>query len=904
MTGEELKRNLVDFARKWSLYDGTERAEAQTFLNELFAAYGQDRREVGARFEEQQAGRFLDLIWPRVCLIEMKRPSEAGRLATHREQAFAYWRNAADPEHNVPAPQYVVLCAFRRFEVWEPGAYPNLPRSEFDLIELPERLDSLAFIAQREPMFIGTQAAVTQDAVRLVTSLFAALGDRRAAPPDELRDFVLQSVWCMFAEDLGQLEAHLFTQILDDLIANPRRSSADELGGLFGWLNRDAPRPAGGLYANTRYVNGGLFEQPARVHLDQDELRVLRLACEYDWRKVEPHIFGSLLEGALGRDAQWELGAHYTHEVDIQKVVTPSIVAPWRERIGNANTLAEVQHLQNELLNYVVLDPACGSGNFLYIAYRELRRLEKQLHDKERELRQAGGLRARADQAALAAFFPLSNIKGIEINAFAVSLARVTLWMAHKLAVDELDLTEATLPLENLDGIRAADALRVPWPQASVIIGNPPFHGDRHLRRVLGDQYVEWLRREFRVGVKDYCVYWFRKTHDELGSGARAGLVGTNSVAQNRARTASLDYILEHGGVIVDAVSSQDWPGLAAVDVSIVNWIKEPRTTIEHPTLDGHELGEPIASSLRPASLAVDSALPLDANANIAFFGPVPGVSGFVIGTDEAETLLRQGEHWRQVVRPYLIGDDILSRPDQSPSRYVIDFGFMSLEEAARFPAALDIVRERVKPTRDRPGPQAAYRRTWWRFTRPLRDMREALEGMSRFIVGPAQGKRIPFCFAAAEVCPSNLLTVFALDEDYHLGVLSATPHRAWIDGQRSTLEDRTRYSVTYIFATYPWPSPSDRARQDVAACASALREVRRALCHEYQIGMTRLYNLVDEGGFASVLEAQRELDQAVGRAYGWAAGDATDPVSCKARLLELNRAIAASEVPYGGPRS
>lgn len=124
MTGEEIKRSLVEFARKWSLYDGSERAEAQTFLNELFAAYGLNRYEAGARFEEPQAGRFLDLIWPRVCIFEMKRPSEAGRLASHREQAFGYWRNAADPEHNVPAPHFVVLCAFRRFEIWEPAIIP------------------------------------------------------------------------------------------------------------------------------------------------------------------------------------------------------------------------------------------------------------------------------------------------------------------------------------------------------------------------------------------------------------------------------------------------------------------------------------------------------------------------------------------------------------------------------------------------------------------------------------------------------------------------------------------------------------------------------------------------------------------------------------------------------------
>src|SRR5215217_9431 len=365
VTSEDIRRSLVELARQWSLYRGSERAEEQTFLNELFACYGTDRRAVGARFEAPQEGKFLDLIWPRVCLIEMKRPSEAGRLASHRRQALDYWRNSANPQHNLPAPPYVVLCAFERFEVWEPGAFPREPRVAFELRELPERADALMFLAGREPVFAATQAAVTREAVDLITGLYRQLGDRRAAGPDVLRDFVLQSVWCMFAEDLGQLEGRLFSRLIDQLLANPQRSSADDLGLLFDWLNRDGPRPPGGLYADTRYVNGGLFDQPAHVHLDQEELTVLALACEYDWRKVEPHIFGSLLEGALGEEAQWALGAHYTHEVDIQKAVKPSIVEPWRERIESVSTVAQARQLQNELLNYVVLDPACGSGNFL-----------------------------------------------------------------------------------------------------------------------------------------------------------------------------------------------------------------------------------------------------------------------------------------------------------------------------------------------------------------------------------------------------------------------------------------------------------------------------------------------------------------------------------------------------------
>jgi len=214
-------------------------------------------------------------------------------------------------------------------------------------------------------------------------------------------------------------------------------------------------------------------------------------------------------------------------------------------------------------------------GNFLYVAYRELRRLEKRLREREAELRLAEG-KPRSDQGSLSAFFPLSNIKGIEIDGFAVALARVTLWMGHTLAVRELELDESTLPLADLSGIRVGDALKLDWPRADAIIGNPPFHGSQHLRSVVGDVYVEWLKSHYQIGVKDYCVYWFRRAHDALAVTARAGLVGTNSISQNKGRSESLDYIVENDGVITNAVSSQRWPGEAKVHVSIVNWTKSP----------------------------------------------------------------------------------------------------------------------------------------------------------------------------------------------------------------------------------------------------------------------------------------------------------------------------------------
>jgi hypothetical protein len=289
-------------------------------LNQLLECYGVDRRREGVRFEELSAGGFMDMFWPGVCIVEMKRPSEANNLSKHRKQALEYWQQSGTPRS--PAPRYVVLCAFHRFEVWEPGAVYTEPRAIVDLVDLPDNLDVLNFLAGRQPVFEGGGAEVTREAVALVTDLNLRLRDRQAAELPVLRDFLLQCVWAMFAEDLHMLPSHVFTRVVQELAADTSRSSADDLGRLFEILATKGPRPEHGIYEGLPYANGSLFDRPARVHLEPDEVELLvRAAADFNWAKVEPAIFGGLLQGALGKERQWALGAHYTHEADILKVV-------------------------------------------------------------------------------------------------------------------------------------------------------------------------------------------------------------------------------------------------------------------------------------------------------------------------------------------------------------------------------------------------------------------------------------------------------------------------------------------------------------------------------------------------------------------------------------------------------
>lgn len=893
-SGEEIQRALRSFVGRWAGYSGSEKAEAQTFLNQLFECYGSDRRELGAEFEfwAPTAG-FMDLHWPGIALIEMKAPTVS--VETAQGQVERYWRASSDRASGRPAARWIVICNFRELAIWEYGRYPDGPVAQFALEDLPDRYDALAFLAGPtvEPSFTEHYRELTKEAAKVVAQVFTSLVDRSAAPPNEVQRFILQSVWCMFAEDLTMLDGYPFQATLNEIRDQPDRSAA-ELGHLFRVLNQKGRHNRVGRLAGVQYVNGDLFAHPAEVGLNRAEIELLLEATAFDWRKVNPTIFGSLLEGVLGRERRWELGAHYTHEVDIMKIVTPTIIRPWRERLDAATTPQETRDVLDDLCRFRVLDPACGCGNFLYVAYRELRALESELKQRIRHLAEETGLPVPDGPEP---YFPLRNMQGIDIESRAVMIARVTLWMGHRQMVDLYGPAEPVLPLQDLSTIRQADALRVSWPETDCIIGNPPFLGDRHIRGNFGDDYVAWLQQEFGVGVKDFCVYWFRRAADHLGSGQRAGLVGTNSISQNRARSASLEYVVERGGVITDAVSSQRWPGDARVHVSLVNWVETPVKAPRSFVLDGIPV-EGITASLVEGGEDDWTPAVLEANSGKAFYGPVPIGAGFQIGAEEAFALIQGDSANEEVVRPYLTGADIVGRPDQSPARWTIDFASMPLESARRFSEPLRIVRERVKPVRDTNN-RESYRRRWWQFGEPCLDMRRATARLDRFIVGLSTGKRAAFTWAS-RTSMNNSTVVFAFDDDYSMGVLLSRTHGAWAWARSSTLETRLRYTPSSVFETYPWPDPvTDEQRDRVAEASQRLLARRSEICLAENIGLTRLYNAVDDGAWTDLKALHRELDVAVADCYGWPASVAQDDRELVRRLTELNREISEGRREY-----
>ena len=538
----------------------------------------------------------------------------------------------------------------------------------------------------------------------------------------------------------------------------------------------------------------------------------------------------------------------------------------------------------------------------MYVAYRELRGLEFDL--KQRIERLAADTGAPRPTGTLP-FYPLSNLFGIDIERVAVMIARVTLWMGHRQMIERYGEAEPVLPLVDLSRIAQADALQTDWPEVDAIIGNPPFLGSQLVRQSLGDDYVDWLSRTFGVGVRDLCVYWFRIAQDRLKPGQRAGVVGTNSISQNRGRAASLDYVVANGGVITDAVSSQKWPGDAKVHVSIVNWVKDPALPPTVFELDGLAV-DGVTASLKPAQRAEWPPHVLTANRDRCFQGPIPVGKGFVVSDTVAETLLQDpSQDFRVVVRPYLTSNDIAEDPRQLPSRWIIDFAQLSLEDAARYAPALAIVRRDVKPFRDTVR-REGHRKKWWQFGEPRVGLRRALRPLTRYATVGAHGKRMLIAWQEPWVLASNANMVFAFDDDYSMGILLSRAHDAWAWAQSSTLKGDLRYTPTTAFMTFPWPDPvTPEQREAIAAASRTLYDRRSELCIEHGMGLTKLYNLMEEGGFADLAALHRRLDEAVAAAYGWPRSVAQDPEQIVSRLTALNREIVEggrAYDPFTGP--
>jgi SAM-dependent methyltransferase len=911
-------RKFVSYATSLA---GDEKGEAQVFLDRLFLGFGHAGfHEAGAKLEfrvpkESQKGTaFADLVWKPTVLIEMKKRGE--NLAKHYRQAFDYWARLV-PDR----PRWVVLCNFDEFWIYDFENQMDTPLDKVKLTDLPEKWGPLAFlfIVKQEPVFGNDQQAVTRVAADLLAQCFKSVV-ARGVDRTLAQRFTLQMLTALFAEDIGLLERYFVTRLLED--CEKPSDTYDLLGQLFEEMNKPG-KTAGGRFKGVDFFNGGLFSVPARLELQKNEIDLLRNAATENWSKVRPEIFGTLFEHSLETEERHAFGAHFTSAADIMKIVGPTIVTPWRELIENASTQRSLRRLRERMQQYKVLDPACGSGNFLYIAYRELKQLEVRIAERIKELSQ----RAETGQRAFG-FVNAGQFFGIDSNAFAIELAKLTMSIARKLAVDELHINEPVLPLDNLDAnFLKVDALVQPdghrqdWPRVDVVIGNPPFLDARKITLEHGRGYTERLRAAYPEipGRADYCVYWFRRAHDtvpertqdrpEVG---RVGLVGTNTVRQNYSREGGLEYVVDNNGVIIDAVASQVWSGDAAVNVSIVNWVKGdyagPRILYEQvgDRRDSEWQREEVASITSALTSGVDVSKARDIAVvtakKLCFEGQQPGHVGFRFGLEERDVLARGDAKINEIVFDYMNGNSLLSRSYRTDPEFIIDFGERNILEASAHPLALQLVKNKVladwtenaaQELKDRgisTGEHQNRLKVWWRLKRRRGDMIEAISNLSRYIVCVRHTKRPIFEFLSSRVHPDSALTVFAFEDDYSFGILQSNVHWRWFLARCSSIKRDFRYTNETIFVAFPWPQKPSKAQVNaVALRARELRAVREKALKGMGGGLRALYKTLDLPGSNPLRDAHDALDAAVLEAYAF---KPTDDIL--AQILALNSAIYA----------
>jgi SAM-dependent methyltransferase len=647
-------------------------------------------------------------------------------------------------------------------------------------------------------------------------------------------------------------------------------------------MNRPGVTPAG-RYKGVDYFNGGLFAHVDPIDLTPEELKFLDICAREDWSNIRPSIFGNIFEGAIDPAKRHAHGIHFTSEVDIRQIVRPTISDYWEDRINAAGTIAELNTLQLELQAYRVLDPACGSGNFLYVAYQELKRLERLLLSRITE-------RRRSDTGQMAiGFVTPTQFFGMDTNPFAVQLARVTMMIARKIAIDKYGLDEPALPLDTLDGnIVCQDALFSKWARADAVIGNPPFLGGARMRQELGDEYVNRVFKKFsdlENQQVDYSSYWFRLTHDHLQKNGRAGLVATNSISQGKSRAVSLDYIVQSDGYIYDAISGQPWTGEAVVHVSLVNWSKQK----PHILYLDHQSVKSINSSLK-SSIDVSKAFKLLANSNKLFRGVEPNGKGFFINEETVKSWIEKDTKNQIVLKLFSMGTNLAQEPHGKPERWIIDFDDMSIEDASIYKLPFEYLQKHVRPERcDKEG---SLKERWWLYRRNNKPLRNAITNLSHCFAVPRVSKWATYISFPVTWLPGEKSIVLTCDDFYVFGILSSNIHRLWLNTQKSTLKGDIAYTPTTCFETFPFPqTPKSALVERIRAAALELHHYRTEQMEKKQWGITDLYNKFFDEPSSQLYKLHAKLDALVFKAYDFSKTD-----DLLERLLKLNLELAEKE--------
>ena len=940
------------FIERWSKAGGSERANYQLFLTELCAllglptpdpasgdnrdnAYVFERRVVMREPDGSPRDRYIDLYRRGAFVLEAKQSGKAldtsgwdsAMVAAHK-QADQYVR--ALPADEGRPPFIVVVDVGRNIELYAEfsrsgGNYTAFPDPKHFRIRLAdlrrpdirERLSTLWL----DPMRLDPSresARVTRQIADQLAALAKSL-EAGGHGAEDVASFLMRALFTMFAEDVGLLPERGFTQLLERLHGKPA-NFAPMLESLWQSMNTGGFSPI--LEDKVLRFNGGLFADSRAIALDRDQLELLLKASRADWRYVEPAIFGTLLERALDPRERHKLGAHYTPRAYVERLVLPTIVEPLRVEWGEVQVAAlayekqgkrkeaieEVRRFHRQLCELRVLDPACGSGNFLYVTLEHLKRLEGEVLNLLHDLGESQGL---LDLQGITV--GPNQFLGLEINPRAARIAELVLWIGylqwHFRTHGSINPPEPVLRdlknIENRDALIACDGTRVltgddgkpltrwdglsykpspitgepvpdeacqveqlcylapakaAWPAADYIVGNPPFIGAATMRRALGDGYVDAVRGTWKAVPEsaDFVMYWWHIAGEAVRSGAarRFGFITTNSLRQTFNRRV-VQAQLEAKPPLSLAFAIPDHPWVDAADGAAVRIAMTVGAAGEGEgcllsvrdecETDGDERNVTLVESR--GSLHADLRIGANLSASVPMLANSRianrGVQILASGFIVSPEEAERLDPQKQLSVPYRNGKDITDRPRGVMA--LDPYPMSELELRTRAPDVFQWLLTRAKPERDL-NPRATYRDNWWLFGENQPLMRDSIRQLERFIVTAITARHRMFQFLPREVMPDQALLVVASDDALVLGVLSSRVHVYWSLASGGTLEDRPRYNKSVCFDTFPFPAPTPAQADAIRQLAEQIDAHRkRQQAAHAGLTLTGMYNVLEK---------------------------------------------------------
>lgn len=881
---DEIKRRAKAFSEDHA-DKADERADAQLFLNDFFKIFGMSSRQIG-RYERRVANvslkqrGFIDFFWPGLLIVEMK--SRGKDLAAAEKQALDY----IDGVHPTERPRYVLTCDFQRWHLLDLETGREL---KFTLQDLPHNIAAFDFIQGRKVRF-ETQTAVTIKAAELMGKLHDALEETGYTGHD-LEQLLVRLLFCLFADDTGIFQPKdIFLQLLENDTRPDGSDTGRVLNDLFDVLDTPETSRQSTLQAELNafpYVNGRLFAGRLRTPHFTAKMRELLLdACRHDWSGVSPAIFGSLFQSVMDAKERRAKGAHYTTEANILKVIGPLFLDDLKaelatiiaRRTGRDKALTEFQH---KLARLTFFDPACGCGNFLVIAYREIRRLELE------------ALKAQyGDQqidAALLSRVTVDQFYGIEYEEFPARIAEVAMWMMDHIANNEINeafrLNYARIPLKDSAHILHADALETDWStllppeRCSYIMGNPPFVGAKFQTQTQREQVRKIAGLGGSGGTLDYVAAWFIKAGQfaKLHPGIRVAFVSTNSICQGEQVAQLWPILFDRFGLeIAFAHRTFSWGsearGKAHVHVVIVGLAHRDNEPAEKRLFSYPDIkGDPVESQHGALTAYLFDARgvanrhlvvkeenrPINGARRIATGSqPIDGANYVMSASAKLDFLSKEPQAAR-FVRPYLAAEDFINGGE----RWVISLRDASPDELKAMP----LVRERIRKVREF-RLQSSRKSTLAAAEFPAEFGMSVIPDRPYLVIPKVSSERrnyVPLGYVAPPTIPSDLIFLLTDATLFEFAVLTSRAHMAWLGHMGGRLKSDYRYSIGLVYNTFPWPDASPAQREKVEALAQAVLDARAAYPE------ASLADLYDPDTMpADLRKAHAALDTAIDRLY------------------------------------